>query len=154
MSSTNATPSWIPSMMAALMTVAATWGLIRTEVASVVQAEVSAQLATHRAAMVHQMDSLFKSAGVQVDTLLQQRIKESADRVTNEIGLLPVNRPDGTVVYQPNITVQADTVALQVIQDELDTLKIRQADTMREVWEIKDVLQIPSGKRTRWGRKQ
>lgn len=123
----NSSPAWLPHFISAMATIAATWACIRTEVPAIVQAEVNAELATHRTTMVHHVDSLWST----VDTTLQQRIEERATKATDDVlaymGLLSKREPG----QPPHITVLPDTTGRRYMLSRMDSLLAQQREVDR-----------------------
>lgn len=132
--SRNNTPSWLPHVVAAMLTVGATWTAIRTEVPSMVEAEMSAQMASYGRAMQQYQDSLYQVANAQLHVLVASEASAVRDSLLSTLQLV-TQRP-GQVTYSPNITVQADTTGMQRLEAKLDSSAQLQRRILRELQQI------------------
>lgn len=104
----NNTPAWMPQLIAALATVASVWGLIRTEVPTIVHTEVQAVMAEERMYMAMTMDSAWNAAQDSLHVRIEQEASAVRDSLQATLDLVK-NAPAGTVTYSPEITVLPDT---------------------------------------------
>jgi hypothetical protein len=119
----NNTPSWVPQIVSALITVGAVWGTIQKDVPKIVREEVRAELDAQRIAMVHRQDSLWANMR---DTLMARTdhlAAASVDSMAKAVGLMVMDR--SRITYSPQITVQADTAMAQQLEAKLDTMLVQ-----------------------------
>lgn len=130
----NSNPSLLPHVVAAVLTVSATWTAIRTEVPSMVEAEMSAQMATYGRAMQEYQDSLYQVANAQLHALVASEASAVRDSLLGTLQLV-TQRP-GHVTYSPNITVQADTLGMHRLEAKLDSSAQLQRRILRELQQV------------------
>lgn len=127
----NSTPSWVPHLMGALLTVGATWTAIRTEVPGIVRNEVVAEMSAHTAAMMRHQDSLWHDARERIHAHIAAEAHAVRDSLQAALDLVEA-RPD-RVTYAPKITVQQDSAATAVLHARLDTIQEWTHNIMREL---------------------
>ena len=117
----NNTPSWMPQLIAALATVASVWGLIRTEVPTMVHHEVQAVMVEERAYMAMKMDSAWNAAQDSLHVRIAQEASAVRDSLQRTLDLVQ-SGPAGTITYSPHITVEADTIGNRAILAKMDSI--------------------------------
>lgn len=150
----NNTPSWVPHIAGMLMTVAATWATIQTQVREVVREEVHLQLAAVAPVISNSMDSLFTTYATKADTMLAERIKAQTDAVTDRIGLIPVAKADGTRVYEPKVIVHSDTALYNRFAAMLDSIGNAHRRTRDDLQRMGDPPDDHKPRNTRTGRQR
>lgn len=125
------TPSWVPALMGALLTVAATWGTIQTQVPAIVEQQVAAQLEEHRLELALKADSLWASTEAAIMARVDSATTHAADTVLRRLGIMQ-QRIEGQprTMSLPTIVVQRDTalerrvdMAMAVLLTDLHSIR-------------------------------
>jgi hypothetical protein len=116
----NNTPSWLPQILSALVTVGVVYATIREEVPSVVRHEVRAELAAQSAAMATRQDSMWNVMSAQLIQRTEALAANSVDSMAKAVGIMVMDR--SRIVYSPHINVQADTAMAHHLDAKLDTV--------------------------------
>lgn len=113
--------NWLPQVLTAASTVAATWGLMVHFIGPAVQAavkyEVQAEFKKQRIITEYVTDSV---NAILLDSM-RIEIACATQEVTSQLGLI-ATKDGNTVTYSPRIVVQADTTGLAEVNAKVDLL--------------------------------
>jgi len=139
MSSDKATtPTWVAPLMGALLTVAATWGTIQTEVPAIVERKVAEQLQAHRLQLALKADSLWSSTEAAIMARVDSATTHAADTVLARLGFMQDQLGRPQAVLPPHIVVQRDTalarrmdVSMAYLVAQLTAINMRLANNTK-----------------------
>ena len=103
------TPSWVPSLMGALLTVAATWATIQTQVPAIVEQKVADELTAHRAYLALKADSLWSTTEAAIMARVDSATTHAADTVLARLGIMQAQLGRPATTTAPAIVVQQDS---------------------------------------------